>query len=344
LAEFRAADKLLRRRFRAAAARAGEYRVVSLGGASFVGPYRLLYLIRTGRYTQVWAAIDDSNNRRYALKILLPEYSPDPEQRRSMEHEVEVGLKLDHPRLIGPHTLGDAKQGRYLLMELVSGRNIRELMTQCWQDLVVWMPDVLRQMTEAVVQLHSLGLMHLDVKPDNYLLDDRMNVRLIDFGLARPLPNTWERWFWKQRQKSIQGTRTYIAPEQIRRDPLDFRADIYALGCTFYHMATNTAPFSGGSSKELLQKHLYEPSPNAGKNNPDVTPAFAKLIRSMMAKRAVDRPSNISLVLAELKAIKLFQTQVDEPETARAPHGPKPDTGGEDAHQEFVDRPSAQSA
>jgi len=362
LADFRAADKLVRQRFRVS--RAGECRELSSGGSSFVGPYRLLYLIRSGRYTQVWGAIDDSSNRRYALKLLLPEYTADAEQRRAMEHEVAIGSKLDHPRLLGPHTLLDAKQGRYLLMELVDGRSLRELMTECWADLVVWLPDVIRQATEALVHLHRLGLMHLDVKPDNYLLDDRMNVRLIDFGLARRLPGTWERWFWKQRQKTIQGTRTYIAPEQIRRNPLDLRADIYGLGCTFYHLATNTAPFSGGSSKELLQKHLYEPSPNPAKSNPDITPAFAKLIRSMMAKRADDRPSTVSAVLAELKVIKLFESQADEPQAVRSPKDPKPNAEGvgpEGAHpegarperadsgravslREVAPRPSAQTA
>src|SRR4051812_29572567 len=106
-----------------------------LRGASYVGPYRLLYRICSGRYTQVWVAIHDSNHRRYALKLLLPEYTADPEQRRAMERELAIGSKLDHPRLLGPHTLGEAKQGRYLLMEFVAGRNLRELMTECWAEL-----------------------------------------------------------------------------------------------------------------------------------------------------------------------------------------------------------------
>ena len=287
---------------------------MSLGGASFVGPYRLLYLIRSGRYTQVWAAIDDANNRRYALKILLPEYAADAEQRKAMEHEVAIGARLDHPRLLGPHTLLEAKQGRFLLMEFSPGRSLRELMAECWSNLLVWVPDIVRQATEAVVQLHSMGLMHLDVKPDNYLLDEQMNVRLIDYGLARPLPNTWERWFWKQRQKVIQGTRSYIAPEQIRRDPLDFRADLYCLGCTFFHLTTNAPPFVGATGNELLSKHLYQAPPDAGKHNSEITPAFARLVRSMMSKRVDNRPSSAAAVLAELKVIKVFESQVD--------HGP----------------------
>jgi serine/threonine-protein kinase len=283
----------------------------------------LLYLIRTGRYTQVWGAIDDAKNARYALKMLLPEYTNDAEQRRAMEHEVEIGRKLDHPSLLGPHTLLDTKQGRGMLMELVASRSLRELMTESWTNLVVLLPDIARQATEALVRLHEMGFMHLDVKPDNYLLDEEMRVRLIDFGLARPLPNTWERWFWKQRQKTIQGTRSYIAPEQIRREPPDFRSDIYGLGCSFYHMATNVTPFTAERGQELLQKHLYEAAPNAGKINPDVTPAFAKLIRSMMAKRADDRPSSMAAVLAELKTIKLFESQADAPKKERAGSGTK---------------------
>jgi serine/threonine protein kinase len=291
---------------------------VSLGGSSFVGPYRLLYLIRTGRFTQVWAAIDDANQRRYALKILLPEYANDAEQRRAMEHEVEIGRKLDHRRLLGPHTLLDTRQGRSVLMELVPGRSLRELMTDCWKDMAVWMPDIVGQMTEALVQLHALGLMHLDVKPDNYLLDDQMSVCLIDFGLSRRLPGRWERWFWKQRQRVIQGTRSYIAPEQIRRVPLDLRVDIYGLGCSLYHLTTNTPPFTAASGNELLQKHLYEPPPNPCKINSDITPAAGRLIRSMMAKRPADRPESVATVLAELKVVKLLESQVEGPKSKRA--------------------------
>jgi serine/threonine protein kinase len=186
------------------------------------------------------------------------------------------------------------------------------------------MPDIARQATEALVQLHAYGLMHLDVKPDNYLLDDEMNVRLIDFGLARPLPGRWERWFWKQRQKVIQGTRSYMAPEQIRREPLDFRADIYGLGCTLYHLTTNTPPFVAASGKELLQKHLYETPPNPRKTNGDITAAAGRLIRSMMSKRPGDRPSTVGAVLAELKVTKLFESQVDLPAAKRALPAIKP--------------------
>ena len=277
--------------------------------AMFVGSYRLLYQLRQGRFTQVWTAIDDNRGIRYAVKLLLPEFHDDREQLADFAHELEVGVTLDHPRVLGAKKQGDSRHGPYLLMDYCEGRDLRDLMRRDRFALQPWLPSILVQAVEAVVYLHSRNWVHLDIKPDNYLLDAGGDVRLIDYGLARRPPGSWERWFWKNRQKAIQGTRSYLSPEQIRREPIDFRSDLYSLGCTLYHLAAGVPPFTASTTNELLTKHLLYPIPNAATDNPELTPDFAELLRRMMAKNPEHRLATAADVLKQLTSLKVLKSQ-----------------------------------
>lgn len=277
--------------------------------AMFVGSFRLLYQLRQGRFTQVWTAIDDNRGTKYAVKLLLPEFHDDREQLADFAHELEVGETLDHPRVLGAQRQGDSRHGPYLLMHYCDGRDLRDLMRRDRLALQPWLPSIAVQAVEAVVYLHSRNWVHLDIKPDNYLLDGDGAVRLIDYGLARRPPGSWERWFWKNRQKAIQGTRSYLSPEQIRREPIDFLSDIYGLGCTLYHLAAGVPPFTASTTNELLTKHLLFPIPNAATDNPELTSDFSELLRQMMAKKPEQRVASAADVLKRLTSIKILKSQ-----------------------------------
>jgi serine/threonine protein kinase len=274
---------------------------------SFLGTYRLLAPIRTGRYTQVWAAIDDVAQRYVAAKLLLPEYRRDREQLRMMRHELEIGRRLQHPGCLGAFEMRQTSQGSFLLMELFHGDNLRDVLKRRREEIRRRLPSIVRQAAEGLSHLNAVGFVHLDVKPENYMLDDAGHVRLIDFGLARRPPNAWERFFWKQRQKKIQGTRSYLSPEQIRREPIDARSDVYSFGCTLFHLAAGVPPFTAGSSDELLSKHLYAPPPKLAVEAPDVSNEFSDLVRWMMGKRPVDRPPSVGALLTDLATMEFFK-------------------------------------
>lgn len=284
---------------------------------SFLGSYRLLAPIRTGRYTQVWAAIDDVEQRYVAAKLLLPEYRTDREQLQTMRHELAVGRRLSHPCCLGAFELRTAPQGgTYLLMDLFNGENLRDLIKRRHGVILRRFASIVRQGAESIAHLNSIGFVHLDVKPDNFMINEAGELRLIDFALAKGPPNAWERFFWKQRQTKIQGTRSYLSPEQIRRDPIDARSDVYSFGCTLYHLAARVPPFTAQTSDELLKKHLYSPPPNLAVACPDATPEFVELVRRMMAKRREDRPPSLGELLPELTRIEFW---TDESGSAPAP-------------------------
>lgn len=279
---------------------------------SFLGSYRLLAPIRTGRYTQVWAAIDDGNARYVALKILLPEYRNDREQLRTMRHELAVGQKLRHPRCLGAFEMRDSKHGAHLLMDLFAGDNLRDVIKRRRADLNRQFASIIRQCAEGIAYLNSVGFIHLDVKPDNFMLSPEGDVRVIDFALCRSMPTAWERFFWKRRNKMIQGTRSYMSPEQIRREPVDFRSDVYSFGCALYHLAAGVPPYTAGTSDELLAKHLYNKPPRLSIDRPDADPEFVVLLQAMMAKKPEQRPVSVGELLPQLATMRYFLTEEDE--------------------------------
>ena len=237
-----------------------------------------------------------------------------------MQREAECGRTINHPLLLGARELRDSKQGPYLLMDLFVSRNLREVMLECRTAMLPWLHGIARQAAAALAHLHSLQWLHLDVKPDNLLLNEHGEARLIDFSLSRRVPNWFDRLLWKTtRDKLVRGTRSYMSPEVIRRDPVDARSDIYSFGCTLFHLAAGTQPYSAASSNELLRQHLNAKVPNLSAVNPEVTPRLSKLVAAMMQKKPENRPASMDEVVRELATMRFFTWQPDEAEVPPAP-------------------------
>ena len=132
------------------------------------------------------------------------------------------------------------------------------------------------------------GWIHRDIKPDNFLVKPSGDVKLIDFALAVRRKGGLARLF--AGKTKIQGTRSYMSPEQIRGQPLDERADIYSFGCMVYELLGGKPPYTGTSTNELLNKHLRSPIPPLQASNRNVTDDFAQLGAAMLAKKPEDRP------------------------------------------------------
>jgi serine/threonine protein kinase len=138
-------------------------------------------------------------------------------------------------------------------------------------------------------------------------------IKLIDFTISTKIKTGWSRLFAKAAQ--VQGTRSYMSPEQIRNQALDPRADVYALGCVFFELVTGKLPFTASSPNELLSKHLSAPIPSALVTNDNVSPEFNNLIKAMMAKDVKDRLQMWD-VLKQVRAIKIFKKPPRIPEVS----------------------------
>jgi serine/threonine protein kinase len=173
------------------------------------------------------------------------------------------------------------------------------------------MEEILAEAAQAVEHMHKKGWAHRDIKPDNFLVKDNNEVRLIDFTIARKIKKGFSRLL--STKAPVQGTYSYMAPEQIRGQQVDERADIYSFGCMVYELMCGKLPYTGTSSADLLNKHLKaRPQPLAMMQR-NVEPAFADLVHRMLEKEPQDRPESLMEFYRELKAGRCFRIRPKKP-------------------------------
>ncbi len=270
-----------------------------------LGPYRLLSMVGTGRSCQVWDAIDDSNTERRALKILTDSYAAEREQVGLLKREFAVGRSLDHPQVIRIYDYQNHRGTIYLVMELFPAYNIKQFFLQVGvEGLAPYISRIAEQSATSLDYLHGQGWIHRDVKPDNFLMNREGTVKLIDFALADRKKGALGALL-PSRMK-IQGTRSYMSPEQIRGKGIDQRSDIYSLACMLHELVAGKPPFTGSSTQDLLTKHLRNPPPSLESTGRDVTGDFGELIRKMLSKNPANRPQTMHDVSQALRGMKVF--------------------------------------
>jgi len=266
-------------------------------GRNYLGSYRLVRLIRVGHTCQIWEAIDEREDHRCALKALQKEHLHDREELGYLKNEYEVGRQFKHKYVIDTIDFVTTHDLPFLVMEFFSGRNLKQLVRQESELLEDLTHVIIQRCAEALNYMHQQGWIHRDVKPDNFMVNDAGDIRLIDFAIAMKQPRGLGKLF--SGKKKVQGTRSYMAPEQIRGATLDPRADIYSFGCVLYELVTHKPPFTAVSSNDLLNKHLFAPIPVAAAANRNVTPEFNNLVFRMMSKKPEQRPESMAIFLRE---------------------------------------------
>ncbi len=271
----------------------------------FLGPYRLARFIRSGNSSQIWEAIRDKRER-FVLKVLRPEHWGNRAEISLLKHEFEVGHSLKHPNIIGIHEFNMEGPIAYLVLDVFSVLNVKQAMRENFLRVQAQFSSIANQMASALGHMHEKGWVHCDVKPDNFLLNPAGEVKLIDFTIARrAATGMLSRMFGKE--KTIRGTRSYMSPEQIRKQAVDGRTDIYSLGCVFFELLGGKPPYFGDNPNDLLQRHLTSGIPSVVVQNDNVTNEVASLLRKMMAKKPEGRPNSMAEVLKELRTSKPFK-------------------------------------
>jgi eukaryotic-like serine/threonine-protein kinase len=283
---------------------------------SYIGPYRLLNVVNTSQTTQIWQAYDDGKKQIVGIKTLLEKCRKNREQIGYLQWEYKVAHRLVHPRILNIFAF-DVQHGiPYVAMEWFPGANMKQLLLGGTARIGHLLPKIVDQATEALAFFGSRGWVHRDIKPDNFLVSESGDVKLIDFSLARKAKRGLARLF--SLKSKVQGTRTYMSPEQIRGEPLDQRADVYSFGCTLFELITGKPPFTGSTQQELFNKHLKTPPPALDPVAHNVTPEFAQLLRRTLAKTPAERVSSVEEFLHETRRTKIFRL------VPRAPQVEKP--------------------
>lgn len=292
------------------------YQITQLGNKKgrelLLGPYVLLDRLGQGGMGEVFKARHRKLGRVVAIKLIVKDRLDNPAAVKRFYREVQAASQLDHPnivRAIDADCVGDT---HIFVMEYVDGVDLAKLLNKHGPLPIAVACDYIRQAALGLQHAFERGLVHRDIKPSNLLLASGGReppvssestggsrpplagafVKILDMGLARVnrgADDTSGASTLTQ-EGMVMGTPDYIAPEQARSShEVDIRADLYSLGCTFYHLLTGQAPFAGGSFTEKLLKHQLDDAVPVEMVRLDTPPHIARIVRQLMAKRPGER-------------------------------------------------------
>ncbi len=278
----------------------------------FLGPYRLARLIRLGSTAEVWEAIEENTHERFALKILRDSLRKNKAELALLKHEYTVAKDLNSPRIIKVVEFREEGGTPFLVLELFSELNMKQALRRGPESLAFMLDKIVEQAAEGLYYMHTKNWIHLDIKPDNFLVSRDGTTKLIDFTIAEKKKKGLTKLFHSA--KMAKGTRSYMAPEQIRKKVCDERTDVYAFGCVLFELTTGKAPYTGDTPNDLLNKHLSASIPSPIVYNDNVTKDFADIVKKMMAKRPDDRFASMWDFLKEFRNVQIFQKRPRKPE------------------------------
>ena len=258
-------------------------RVEGVIGREIAG-YRIESEIGRGGMGVVYLATQAYPERRVALKLLSPDLAADPAFRERFVRESNAAASTEHPNIVPVYGAGEADGQLYLAMRYVEGTDLRTLLEREGTLSPERGARICAEVADALEAAHERELVHRDVKPGNVLLDVRDRAYLTDFGLIRRTRLDTE----ITKTGQFMGTVDYVAPEQIRGDELDGRADVYSLGCVLYECLTGSPPFHKDSEIATMYAHLEEDVSAPSSKRSDVP----RTLDSVVAKATATRPDD----------------------------------------------------
>ncbi len=257
------------------------------------GPYRIVEPLGRGGMAVVYRAHDPSLERDVALKVLPPEFLHDSNFAERFRQEARVAARLEHPHVLPVHAFG-IEQGRpWMAMRLVEGGSLADRLRRGPLP-PAQAASLLREIASALDYAHSKGVVHRDVKPANVLLDEAGRAYLADFGIARLLEGSSV----ATQTGLVQGTPSYMAPEQALGSKVDHLADVYALGVVAFECLTGRVPYTGTTPVAILMKHVSEPVPEPAPG--ELPPPVAAVLRRCLAKLPAERWQTAGTFVAAL--------------------------------------------
>jgi serine/threonine protein kinase len=283
---------------------------------SKIDDYVLIAPIASGKSGIVWEVMHEQSNQMFAMKLLNQNSMQDPDEIALLKHEAKIGALMEHPNLIRMHGVVIRKTECYLLMDLFKTPNLKSFITSGIEMVHANFRQLVEGICAGLGHFHSKGWVHRDLKPENILLNRAGEVRLIDFSLAVKAAGGLGKLMGGGRGP-IRGTRTYLAPETIRKEATTPATDIYSLGVTFFECLTGTTPFKGDTPQDLLRKHIAAAPPLPSMRNEKITPEMDRLILKMLAKKPKDRHESMDALLRDFSNCQIFKKDEEEEERQR---------------------------
>lgn len=268
-------------------------------GEIFAERYRIIEEIGRGGMGRVYKAEDLVLDITVALKIIQPERANKSTFVELFKQETLLGRSISHENVIRIHDMGEAQGIKYISMDYIEGQNLSELIHTSGSLTIATTIKFSEQICHALGVAHKKNIIHRDLKPHNIMVDKSGKVLTMDFGLAALIDPKDSKV-----QESIAGTPQYISPEQAKREPVDQRTDVYALGLIMYEMATGKRAIKGDSIPDYLDKHIHVRPALPSSLNPLVPHSLDRVIMKCLEKDKEKRYQTVDDICRDLNKIK----------------------------------------
>lgn len=253
-------------------------------GAIFAGRYQIIDELGKGGMGRVYRVLDKKLSEEIALKLIKPEIAKDTKTVERFSNELKIARKIGHKNVARMFDLNEEKGTHYITMEYVRGEDLKKLIRKMGQLSMGQAIPIAAQICEGLEEAHRLGVVHRDLKPQNVMVDEDGNARIMDFGIARSIET-----------KGITGagvmigTPEYMSPEQVEGKEVDQRSDVYSLGVILYEMVTGQVPFAGDTPFTIGIKHKSEKPKDPKEINPQIFDELNHVILKCLEKEREKR-------------------------------------------------------
>jgi serine/threonine-protein kinase len=268
-----------------------------------VGP-----LLGAGGMAEVFEGRDRLLARRVAIKVLQVQFARDPSFLIRFKREAQAAASLSHPNIVGVYDTGSEDGTHFIVMEYVEGRTLKDVIRAEGPLFPERAAEICGDVCSALVAAHARGLIHRDIKPGNVMLTPEGKVKVMDFGIARATTSETI-----TQTAAVVGTAQYISPEQAQGLTVDYRSDIYSLGCCLYEMLTGTVPFTGATPVAIAYRHVREDPTPPRMLNADVPAPLEAICLKAMAKLPDNRYQTAAEFQSDLERFRNGQPVLATP-------------------------------
>lgn len=280
--------------------------------------YEVVQHIGQGGMADVFRGVDTILNREVAIKILRADLSTDAVSILRFEREAQAATALAHPNIVEIYDVGDYKGHHYIVMEFVPGRTLKQVIRARGPLMKEEAVDIMKQLTSAVAEAHTKGIIHRDIKPQNVIVKADGSVKILDFGIA-----TAKGSMQLTQANNVMGSVHYLAPELAKGEQASAQSDIYALGIVLYEMLAGDVPFKADQAVQVALRHMRDPMPSLREANPTVPQSIENIVIRATAKDPKKRYNNCTEMWRDLSTCLKAERANEKKLVIEMPPAPK---------------------